>query len=798
MYPQTVHLFLQTIGNNCIFEIPVYTYVSVIGVKKLYESNSNKSFQTNYINMKKQLFLMVLVATVIASCTKKLNSDDSAKTEAKVDSLLKLMTLEEKIGQMNQLNSGKISDHKELIKNGQIGSILNEVDPAKINEFQHIAVEESRLKIPIIFARDVIHGFKTIFPIPLGQAASWNPSIIETGARVAAIESSEVGVRWTFAPMIDISRDPRWGRIAESLGEDPYLTSTLGAAMVRGFQGEKLSNPSSIAACLKHFACYGAAEGGRDYNTTFIPEVTLRDVYLPSFHAAVKAGAASLMSSFNEINGVPSSGNEFLLKKILRDEWKFDGVVVSDWASVAEMVTHGFCTDGKDAALKSANAGLDMEMASGLYIKDLANLVKEGKVKESVIDNAVRNVLRMKYRLGLFENPYTTIVAKSSSYAPDHLKQAKEAATQSVVLLKNENQTLPLKENIKTIAVIGPLADAPNDQLGTWIFDGDDSCTQTPLMALKQTLEGKVKINFEKALEYSRDNSRANFGKALEAVRRSDVAIVFVGEESILSGEAGSRADISLPGAQSQLIEEIKKTNKPMILVVMAGRPLTMEKEFAMANAVLYAWHPGTMGGPALADLIFGKSVPSGKLPVTFPKMVGQVPIYYSHKNTGRPAQEPLGLMTNIPAGAKQFSKGSSSYYLDAGAKPLYPFGYGLSYTTFAYNNLKLSESKLKLGNYLTVTCEITNTGAYEAVDVVQLYTRDLVGSLTRPVKELKGFQRVSLKPREKKTVEFQLTTEDLAFCNAEFKTVTEPGDFKLWVGGSSEEGLEADFSVIQ
>ena len=748
--------------------------------------------------MKKHLLLLAFATIVFDGCAKRQISVDRAKIEAKVDSLLSLMTLGEKIGQMSQLNSDTVFDLKELIKKGQVGSILNEIDPAKINEFQRIAVKESRLGIPIIFARDVIHGFKTIFPIPLGQAASWNPSIIEEGARIAAIESSEVGIRWTFAPMIDIARDPRWGRIAESLGEDPYLTSSLGAAMVRGFQGEKLSSPNSIAACLKHFAGYGAVEGGRDYNTTFIPEPTLRDVYLPSFHACVNAGAASLMTSFNEINGVPSTGNAFLLRKILRDEWKFDGMVVSDWASVAEMISHGFCTDGKDAAMKAANAGLDMEMATPLFITHLTTLIKEGKVQEKVIDDAVRHVLRMKFRLGLFENPYTPTITKSSSYSADHLKKAKEAATQSIVLLKNENETLPLKENIKTIAVIGPLADAPHDQLGTWIFDGEDNYTQTPIMALKQALSGKVKINFEKTLEYSRDNSKVNFGKAMEAVRKSDVAIVFVGEESILSGEAKCRADISLPGAQSQLIEEIKKINRPIILVVMAGRPLTMEKEFAMADAVLYAWHPGTMGGPALADLIFGKSIPSGKLPVTFSKMVGQVPIYYSHKNTGRPAQEPLGLMTNIPAGAQQFSIGSSSYYLDAGASPLYPFGYGLSYTTFAYSNLKLSSSKLKLGDRLSVTCEITNTGAYEAIEIVQLYTRDLVGSLTRPVKELKGFQRVSLKPNEKKTIEFQLTTDDLAFCNAEMKTLTEPGDFKLWVGGSSEGGLEADFFVIQ
>ena len=504
------------------------------------------------------------------------------------------------------------------------------------------------------------------------------------------------------------------------------------------------------------------------------------------------------MTSFNEINGMPSSGNEFLLRKILRGEWKFDGVVVSDWASVAEMITHGVCANGKDAAMKAANAGVDMEMTSSLYMLHLDSLIKEGKVMESVIDEAVRNILRMKFRLGLFDNPYIASKAISNAYATEHLNKAKEAATQSVVLLKNENKTLPLKEKIKTIAVIGPLADAPHDQLGTWIFDGEDNHTQTPIMALKQTFSDKVKILFEKTLEYSRDNNKANFGRAVNAAKGADVAIVFVGEESILSGEARCRADISLPGAQTQLIEEIKKTRKPIVLVVMAGRPLTMEKEFAMADAVLYTWHPGTMGGPAIADLLFGKAVPSGKLPVTFPKLVGQVPIYYSHKNTGRPPHEPLGLMTNIPAGALQFSIGASSYYLDAGGTPLYSFGYGLSYTTFAYSNLKLSSATLKQGEELMVTCDIANTGEYQADEIVQLYTRDLVGSLTRPVKELKGFQRVNLKPNEKKTVRFTLKTENLAFCNAGMKTTTETGAFKLWIGGNSQEGLEGNFSVAQ
>jgi beta-glucosidase len=748
--------------------------------------------------MKHLIAPLVIFLTIILSCSKRNVSNDSI-IEARVDSLLRIMTIEEKIGQMNQLNSSKnINDFKELIKSGSVGSFLNETDPANINEMQKIAVEQSRLKIPLVFARDVIHGFKTILPIPLGQSAAWNPGLVEAGARNAAIEASEAGIRWTFAPMLDVARDPRWGRIAESLGEDPYLASVLGASMVKGFQGEKLSGPNSIAACAKHFAAYGAVEGGRDYNSVVLSEQALRDVYLPSFKAAIDAGAATIMTSFNEINGVPSSCKQFLLKKVLRDEWNYKGTVVSDWGSVAEMITHGICTDGKDAALKAADAGVEIEMVSSLYVLHLKELLKEGKVKEKVIDGAVRNILRMKFRLGLFENPYVKLNKQSSLYSEEHLKMAKELATQSIVLLKNQDNILPLKGSVKSIAVIGPMADAPYDQMGTWVLDGDLQHTQTPLMALRNEYSDKVKIIYEKTLAYSRDNSHANFGKALNAVVQADAVVMFAGEESILSGEARCRADISLPGAQSALIEEIKKTGKPLILVILAGRPLTIEKECATANAVLYAWHPGTMGGPAIADLIFGNAVPSGKLPVTFPKMVGQIPIYYAHKNTGRPAKEPLELIDNIPAGALQFSIGNSCYYLDAGAQPLFPFGFGLSYTTFNYSDLVLSSKKIRINDSLKISCNISNTGSYEGVEIVQLYTRDMVGSLTRPVKELKGFQRISLKPGEKKNVTFTLSTDALSFWNAEMKKVTEPGDFKLWVGGSSNSGLESEFSVVQ
>ncbi len=739
---------------------------------------------------------MVLITLLISNCRNKISKE--AIIERRVDSLLKEMTIEEKIGQLSQLPSnGNVSDYKELIKNGKVGSFLNEIDPITINEMQRIAVEESRLKIPLIFARDVIHGFKTIFPIPLGQSASWDPELIEECARIAALEASEVGIRWTFAPMVDITRDPRWGRIAECLGEDPYLTSVLGVAMVKGFQGKSLSDPSTMAACMKHFAGYGAVEGGRDYNTTIIPEPILREVYLPPFKAAIEAGVATAMSSFNEINGVPSTGNELLLKKILRNEWKFDGVVVSDWGAVAEMIVHGYCANGKEAAMKAINSGVDMEMSTTLFSENMKSLIQEKKVDIKTIDNAVKNILRLKFRLGLFEKPYVTIPQNSIAYSETHLKVAKEAAIQSIVLLKNENNILPLKTNIKKIALIGPMTDAPHDQLGTWTLDGDKNYTQTPLKAIKNLVGDNIHIIYEKTLEYSRDLNKNNFSKAISASRNSDVTILFLGEESILSGEARCRADINLPGVQRELVREIKQTGKPLIIVIMAGRPLTIENEYKLADALLYAWHPGTMGGPAIADILFGNAVPSGKLTVTFPKMVGQIPIYYAHKNTGRPAHEPLDLIENIPPGTKQFTLGHTSYYLDAGAAELFPFGYGLSYTNFEYSNLRLSKNKIQIGEDLVIKVDVKNTGNYEADEIVQLYTRDMVGSLTRPVKELKGFKRIHLKPSETITVTFVLKTDDLAFWNNDNKKIIEPGDFKVWVGPNSKEGLEAMFSLF-
>lgn len=738
-----------------------------------------------------------LLLLPLASCTSVQNKGN-ADVEQKVEALLSKMTLEEKIGQMNQISSyGNIEDMSELIKKGEVGSILNEVDPVRINALQRVAMEESRLAIPLLMARDVIHGFKTIFPIPLGQAASFNPQVAEDGARVAAVEASSVGIRWTFSPMIDVARDPRWGRIAEGCGEDTYLTSVMGVAMIKGYQGDSLNSATSIAACPKHFVGYGAAEGGRDYNSTYIPERLLRNVYLPPFEAAAKAGAATFMTSFNDNDGVPSTGNSFILKDVLRKEWGFDGFVVSDWASAAEMQSHGFVANEAEAAMKAVNAGVDMEMVSYTFVKELPALIKEGKVKEATIDDAVRNILRIKYRLGLFDNPYVDEKKASVMYAPAHLEAAKEAAIQSAILLKNDREVLPIQPSVKSVAIVGPMADAPYEQLGTWVFDGDKKYTQTPLTAIKALVGDQVQVIYEPGLSYSRDKNRDGVAKAAAAAARADVILAFVGEESILSGEAHCLADLNLQGAQNELIEALARTGKPLVTIVMAGRPLTIEKEANLSAALLYNFHPGTMGGPAIADLLWGKAVPSGKTPVTFPKMVGQIPVYYAHNRTGRPATRKEVLLNDIAVEAGQTSLGCTSFYMDAGFDPLYPFGYGLSYTTFGYGKPQLSAKELTAKDVLTVTFELENTGNYEGTEVVQLYVQDKVGSVTRPVKELKRFTRVTLKPGEKKTVSFELPISELAFWNRDMVKMVEPGDFALWVAPDSQSGEEVLFKVV-
>ena len=740
----------------------------------------------------KNLFLVASILLLVG-CSPQEQKDPQEK---KIDELISKMTLGEKIGQLNQLNGAGLSDGmKDLVRTGQIGSILNEVDVKTINELQRIAVEESRLGIPLIFARDVIHGFKTVFPIPLGQAATWNPELVEACARIAAIEATATGIRWTFAPMIDIARDPRWGRIAESCGEDPYLTSIMGVAMIKGFQGEDLTAPTSMAACAKHFTGYGAAEAGRDYNTTWIPEHLLREVYLPPFEAAAKAGVSTFMCSFNDINGIPASGNKFTNKKILRDEWKYDGMMVSDWSSIMEMIPHGYCTDLKDAAEKAIHAGVDMDMEGYAYIDYLKELVQSGTVSEKLIEEAVRNVLRFKFRLGLFDNPYTKEQEELPHYTADALSKAKQAAMESVVLLKNEKNILPLSDNVKTVAVIGPLSDSPADQLGTWCFDGDPKHAITPLKAIHDEYGQKVKVIAEKGLTYSRNKNPQGIAKAVEAAKKADVVLFFAGEESLLTGEAHCLADISLQGAQSELLSALKKTGKPVVMTVMAGRPLTIQKECLEADAVLYAFHGGTMAGPALADLIFGKVSPSGKMPITIPRKVGQIPIYYSHKSTGRPAED-MVMIDVIPVGAEQFSigYGCKSYHLDAGNGPLFPFGYGLSYTTFQYSEPRLSQQTLSKNETLTVECDITNTGNMVASEVVQLYVRDVVASIIQPVRVLKGFQKIELKTGETKTVSFTLDSNQLAIWNKDMVKLTEPGEFQVWVSADSQSGIPVSF----
>ena len=739
------------------------------------------------------MFCAALATLSLASCT---NKETYKDVEARVDSLLSEMTLDEKLGQMNQLSPWNFDELAEKVRKGEVGSILNYTDPELVNKIQKVAVEESRLGIPLIVARDVIHGYKTIFPIPLGQAATFNPEIVERGARVAALEATSDGIRWTFAPMIDISRDARWGRIAESCGEDPYLTSVMGAAMVKGFQGDSLDNPTSMVACAKHFVAYGAAEGGQDYNSTFVPERTLRNVYLPPFKAAVEAGCATFMTSFNDNDGVPGTANRFVLKDILRDEWKFDGMVVTDWNSAGEMISHGFCTDGKDAAEKSVNAGVDMDMVSETFIKNLKLSVDEGKVSMQAIDNAVRNILRLKFRMGLFERPYVDVPSVPVKYAETHLQAAKEAAEQSVILMKNDSHTLPFTDKMRTLLVTGPMADAPYEQLGTWIFDGEQEHTQTPLKAIKEMYGDKVNVVYEPGLGYSRDKNLNGIAKAVNAARRADAVVVLVGEEAVLSGEGHSLANLELQGAQRQLVKALAATGKPLVTIVMAGRPLVIAEEAEASDALLYSFHPGTMGGPAIADILFGKVNPSAKTPLTFPRMSGQVPVYYAHNNTGRPAKPDEMLIDDIPVGAGQTSVGGRSFYLDAGAKPLYPFGYGLSYTSFEYSDLKLSSDTFGPEDEITATVELRNAGRYDGTEVVQLYVQDKVGSVTRPVKELKAFRRIFLKAGESTAVSFTLPVSELAFWGYDMRYKVEPGDFKLWVGTNSAEGLSADFAV--
>jgi beta-glucosidase len=739
---------------------------------------------------------LVLVSSTLFAAT-------DADAEARTSALLEKMTVAEKIGQMSQLNGaeGEISDElREAIRRGRVGSILNEVSVDVVNELQRVAVEESRLGIPLLIGRDVIHGFRTVLPIPLALAATFNPDLVRRGARMAALEAAASGVNWTFAPMIDVSRDPRWGRIAESFGEDPYLTGVLAAAMVEGFQGEDLGLPGTIASCAKHFAGYGASEAGRDYDTTNIPENELRNVYLPPFKAAVDAGVATLMASFSDLSGVPATGNRFLMTQVLREEWQFEGFVVSDWGSIGQLTVQGFAANDREAAYEAFHAGVNMEMATSVYAGNLESLLTRGRITETQIDALVADVLRVKLRLGLFGNPYTDSRKFPAPSNDQHLATAKESALQSIVLLENRDLALPLnRDDLRTLAVIGPLADDPYEQLGTWVFDGDSSISQTPLQAIRQFVGEVVEVRHVKAMDHSRSRSTTAFGEALAAAQAADAVIVFLGEESILSGEAHCRADIGLPGDQAELVHTLGRAGKPLIAVVLAGRPLTLGNILDDVDALLFAWHPGTMGGTAITDILFGMESPSGRLPVTFPKMVGQVPIYYAHKQTGRPATpETFMHIDDIPVRLPQRSSGFVSGHLDAGYEPQYPFGYGLSYGRFHYSDIEVSGTAIPLDGSLTLRAVVRNEGAIEAEEVVQLYVRDLVGQVTRPVRELKGFRRVRLVPGESRSVSFELSARDLAFHGRDMRRITEPGAFHAWIGGSSEADLQAEFSIVK
>ena len=750
--------------------------------------------------MKSRIFLFIALAAMVACQPKD-------PVERQIDDLLAQMTLEEKIAQMTQVNGGKVSDDiAEQVRAG-VGSMLNSVG-AEANYYQRIAVEKSRLGIPMIFARDVIHGFRTIFPIPLGQAATFDPAVVEEGARIAAEEAMQAGLRWTFSPMVDVARDPRWGRVAEGYGEDTYLASVMGAATVRGYQGN--DSIVRMAACVKHFAGYSASEGGRDYNSTWIPEVQLRETYLPPFKAAIDAGSLSIMCAFNDLNGVPASGNKHLNVDILRNEWQFDGVLVSDWASLQNMNNQGNSANLKEATKLCVDAQMDMDMESQGYPRHLKELVEEGRVSEETIDNCVRNILRMKFRLGLFDNPYC-YTENPEYFTPEALAAAQKAAEESAVLLKN-NGVLPIanRQSPITILVCGPMANAPHEQNGTGCFDKDDAMTITPMMAFRELAnEGKIRLIEQKGEHWSREFNKENVATLARLAKQADVVLYFAGEESILSGEARCRADLNLPGDQSEQIRAIKATGKPVVLTVMAGRPLCIREDIDRADAVLYAFHGGTMQGPALANLIMGEVAPSGRLPMTFPMSVGQIPFYYNYKMPSRLMAQSPKLINDIPVRAYQFSLGETSYWLEYGNKPEYPFGYGLTYTTFEYGPVTLSDTVLLTPDSrlpIKVSCEITNTGKRDAVAVPQLYIRDLVGSLTRPLRELKGFQRIEIPAGESRTVSFTITEEDLAYwhlaegvtlgADGEYAFSAEPGDFHVWIAPNAAEGQAAKFTL--
>ncbi|MGB5927446.1 MAG: glycoside hydrolase family 3 N-terminal domain-containing protein [Cyclobacteriaceae bacterium] len=717
-----------------------------------------------------------------------------------VEELLGKMTLEEKAGQLNfyvgdlfntgpTVRTSKSDRFDEKIKDGTMTGLFNVHGAEYTGRLQKIAVEESRLGIPLLFGADVIHGFKTVFPIPLGTAASWDMELIELSERISATESTAAGINFNFAPMVDIARDSRWGRMAEGAGEDPYLGSEVARARVKGMQGDDLSAANTLAACIKHFAAYGAAEGGRDYNTTDMSERLLRETYLKPYKAGVDAGAATVMTSFNELNGEPVTGSKWLVNDVLREEWGFDGMVVSDWQSITEMVAHGNVEDNAEAAEMALKAGVDMDMMGDAYMDFIPGMVESGKMDVKYLDAAVRNVLQLKYDLGLFDDPYIYSREERETAeirSEEHLQVAREAAKKSIVLLKNADNVLPIDKNAKTIAVIGPLADNQSDMNGTWSFFGEAQHPVTFLQGIKDKVGSGTNVIYAQGCNLYDDDTKG-FDEALEAAKKADIVILAVGESAVMNGEAGSRVNIGLPGVQQQLVDKVMEANKPTVAMVMSGRGMAISELDNEVPAILAVWALGSEAGHGAADVLFGDYNPAGKLPVTFPRHVGQVPIYYNHKHTGRPYEGDY----SEPRSERVYR----SKYRDVENSHLYAFGHGLSYTTFEYSPIELSAESLENGT-LTASVEVTNTGDYDGEEVVQLYIRDLVGSITRPVKELKGFSKAMIKKGETKTFTFEITKEDLSFYRSDMSWGAEPGEFKIFIGGASDDVQEAAFTL--
>ena len=732
-------------------------------------------------------FSIFLVVTAVAQ---------KKSIEAKVDSVLNLMTLDEKIGQMNQYNGDweatgpitKDGDKQTQIRNGMVGSMLNVTGVEHTKALQQMAMQ-SRMKIPLLFGQDIIHGYRTIFPIPLAEAASWDLPAIEKSARIAATEASAVGVHWSFAPMVDIARDPRWGRVMEGAGEDPFLGSAIAKARVKGFQGNGLGSTDGVMACAKHFAAYGAAVGGRDYNAVDMSLRQLHEIYLPPFKAALDAGAATFMNSFNDLNGVPATGNTYLQRDLLKGQWKFKGFVVSDWGSVGEMINHGYSKNNYEAAMQATNAGSDMDMESRSYIQNLKKLVKDKKVTVAVIDDAVKRILKKKFEMGLFDDPYKFCNAareQAQFNNAAHLQASQTMAEKSMVLLKNNNQVLPLSKQTKNIALIGPFVKAVRDNLGFWSYSWPDDTAR--VVTLFQGIQNKVssttKLLYAKGCDID-DQNKNGFEEALAAANNADVIIMSMGEASNWSGEAKSRSNIHLPGVQEELIKAMQATGKPVVVLINAGRPLIFNWTADNVSAILYTWWLGTKAGDAMANVLFGDYNPAAKLPMSFPRTEGQIPIYYNHYNTGRPA-------------ANDSDVNYVSAYIDLPNSPKFSFGYGLSYTKFNYSAITLNKTQLRANDKLEATLTITNTGNYDGEEVVQLYIRDMVASVVRPVKELKGFQKIFLKKGESKVVSFIITVDDLKFYNNELKYAAEPGDFKIFIGTSAAEVKEAGFILVK